>query len=180
MKTFVFILLFITSSLCSADNKCALSTEDITLVTPTFQDVSNTFWQDDKEERETIKRLYINYKDGSVAVIEHRFCSMYNFKVAYYEKDRSKLSTPDAIHNKIKALFAYSANQDSPLQEAIETMTKELSTKNFTPNKDIITSYDDTNEKHQRAEYSLRYFPIEHPSLHKAALIIYMGIGGMH
>lgn len=180
MKTFAFILLFITSSLCSADYKCALSTEDITLVTPTSQDIVNTFWQDDKDEYETIKRLYVTYTDGSLAIIEHKLCAMYNFEVAYYTKNQDTLSSTEAIQKQMNLLFSYSANQNAPLNEAIASITKKLNEKDFNTENAITASFYGANEKLQKAEYKLSYLPIEDSSLNEAALFLYMGIGGMH
>lgn len=184
MKIVYLILLIALSASCSAgtaDNgKCSITTKSLNLTTPKSADIVNSFWQDDEDGDETIKRLAIIYKDGSVAMIEHKYCSMYNFEVAYYVKDKDNINTTDAISETLNSLFAYAALKDNSQKSAIHAMTQRLKEKNFNPDNSIGTGYDQSNESNQNTEYSISYLPIEDSSLHEAALFVYMGIGGMH
>lgn len=181
MKILYLALLITLSASCSADNgKCSITTKSLNLTTPKSADIVNSFWQNDEDGEETIKRLAVIYKDGSVAMIEHKYCSMYNFEAAYYVKDKSNVNTTDAIRETLNSLFAYAALKDNSQKNAIHAMTQRLKEKNFNPDNSIGTGHDQSNESNQNTEYSISYLPIEDSSLHEAALFVYMGIGGMH
>jgi hypothetical protein len=184
MKLLYLTLLITLSASCSAgtaDNgKCSITTKSLNLTTPKSANIVNSFWQDDEDGEETIKRLTINYKDGSIAMIEHKYCSMYNFEVAYYVKDKGSVKTTDAISETLNSLFAYAALTDNSQKSAIQAMTQRLKEKKFNPDNSVSTGYDQSNESNQKSEYSISYLPIEDSSLHEAALFVYMGIGGMH
>jgi hypothetical protein len=184
MKTLYLTLLIILSASCSAgtadNSKCSITTKSLKLPPPKSADIVNSFWQDDIDGEETIKRLTINYKDGSVAMIEHKYCSMYNFEVAYYVKDKNKVNTTDAISEILNSVFAYAEFKDNSQKNAINAMIQRLKEKKFTPDSNISTSYDQSNDSNQNTEYSISYLPIEDSSLHEAAVFVYMGIGGMH
>lgn len=179
MKILAFIFIVAVSSACHA-KRCEILTKSLKFPTPKSNDIANTFWQDDKDGHETIKRLQITYKDGSVAVLEHKFCSMYNFEVAYYVTDRKALSTTESIQKKAKYFFTYASIQGGAQQEAIETMIQNLSEKKFTTEKEATTGYDGSHPQYGRAEYSIAYYPLGAISIHEAAFSFYMGLGGMH
>ncbi|WP_323814136.1 hypothetical protein [Cellvibrio sp. NN19] len=180
MKYLIFILSLVAASSCFAERKCEYTTKKLSFPNPTSAEVDNIFWQDAEDGYETIKRLYISYKDGSTAVIEHKFCSMYNFQIAYYTKDKESLKQPDQVYRKMKSLFGYASIKDDTLRDAIEVFNKNLVEEEYDYEKEFFTNHDDSNEKSQGAEFQLEYLPIEGPALHEAALFIYMGIGGMH
>lgn len=180
MKPLFFIAFVAFSSLCCADYKCEISTKNLSFPTPKSNDIANTFWQDDKDGHETIKRLHITYKDGSVAVLEHKFCSMYNFEVAYYVAERGALNTTESIQEKAKYFLTYASIQGGDQQEAIETMAQNLSKKKFTTENEATTGYDGSHPQYGRAEYVIDYYPLGAASIHEAAISFYMGLGGMH
>lgn len=179
MKKILFLIFFLSSA-SEANEKCAYLATNLKFIAPDSQDIAKTFWQDSKDGYETVKRLYITYKDGSTAVIEHKFCSMYNFEVAYYVQDKSKLAAIETIQKKANALLSYSALKDSSQQEALTAIAKNLNERNFNPDKDISTGYSGYNENYGDTEYAVSYLPIENSSLHQAALFVYVGMGGMH
>ena len=180
MKKFCFILLLITTPLCFADYECEYTTNKLNFITPNSSDIVNTFWQNDKNGYETIKRLYITYTDGSTAVIEHKFCTVYNFEVAYYTSSRNRLPSTAAIEKKMKLFFTYASLQDGSQQESITTMIEALNKKKFTPEKSIAIGHRGFDPEHGDAEYSIHYQPLGDVAIHKAALTIYMGLGVMH
>lgn len=180
MKILACILLIITSQLCHAEYKCNFLTKNLTFTTPKSDDIANTFWQDDKDGHETIKRLYITYKDGSLAVLEHRYCSVYNFEAAYYFGDKSKLANTKEFQKRAKLFFSYASVSDSSQQEAIATMIKELNEKEFDKEKNADAGYNGFDPQHGDTEYNIDYFPLDEVSVHEAALFVYMGLGVMH
>lgn len=180
MKNFFVIYLACFASLSYADKDCDISSKNLKFKTPKSNDIANTFWQDDKDGYETIKRLHITYKDGSIAVLEHKFCSMYNFEVAYYAADRETVKNTDLIKNKAQYFFTYASIQGGDQQEAIVTMTNNLDEKKFNTEKEASTGYDGSHPQYGRAEYIIDYHPLDSASIHEAAITFYMGLGGMH
>lgn len=184
MRIITTLLLTAITISCHAENnanhKCILTDKKINLITPTTKDIANSFWQKDIDGYESIDRLYINYKNGSVAIIEHKYCSMYNFEIAYYSKEKNNFSNIQNLTKTVQNLFMLSAFSDKKTQSSITAMIGKLEEKDYNSETSVFTAYDDSTEDSKRAEYSISYVPIEDSSLHKAALFIYMGIGGEH
>lgn len=180
MKNVAFIFLTSFASLSYADNDCDISTKSLIFKTPKSNDIANSFWQDDKNGYETIKRLHITYKDGSIAVLEHKFCSMYNFEVAYYAADREAVKNTDLLQKKAEYYFSYASIQGGDQQEAIDTMAKNLDRKKFNPEKQAAIGYTGHHPQYGNSEYSIDYHPLDGASIHEAAITFYMGLGGMH
>ena len=180
MKLLTLAILIITSSICYADPKCQVTAETLTFVTPKSSDITNTFWQDDKEGLEAVKRLHISYNDGSTAIIKHRFCSIYSFEVAYYVENRKNLTSIETLRSKLKTFIGYAAHADSTRQDAIKIMIDELNENGFDPSEIIGVSYNGFDPSYGDTGYDFMYFPIEHSSLHRAAIFVEIGIGGMH
>lgn len=182
MRLVISLLLAAITISCHAEKNstCEFTSKNVKLVTPKGENIANSFWQKDVDGYEAIDRLYVNYKNGSVAVIEHKYCSMYNFEVAYYSNDKSEFSDIANLEKTLKGLVSAAAFSDKKIQSSITAMISRLEEKKFTANRPAATAYDDSTENSKRAEYSISYTPIEDSSLHKAALFVYMGIGGEH
>lgn len=182
MKNLVFILLLATSGHCFASQECIFETKKLTFETPKSHDIVNTFWQDDrdKDSDESIKRLFISYKDGSFAILEHKYCLMYNFEAAYYLADKSKLSSIKAIQAKTEQLLAYASIKDSNQHESIGELISTLNGKKFNAERNITSSAYGFIPAYGDSEYSINYFPLGDVSVHQAAFFVYMGIGGTH
>lgn len=182
MKLVFLFLLVILTSACQADEKvkndCVFTHENLNLSTPKGLDLDQAFWQKDLDGSEKIDRITMLFKDGSVAVIEHKYCSMYNFEVAYYTDNQAKFSDTKKLNATLKNLYSLSAIQDKSLDVAINTMTNRLQEKGYSEEQAIGTGYDSSTEKNQKVEFSLSYQPLDDSSIHKAALFIYMGVGG--
>ena len=106
MKLVFSLLLAILTSACQADEKvksdCAFTHENLNLSTPKSVDLDQAFWQKDSDNSEKIDRLTMLFKDGSVAVIEHKYCSMYNFEAAYYTDNQAKFSDTEKLTETLK------------------------------------------------------------------------------
>lgn len=184
MKRLIPLALAIASASCHAegisDNQCGYNKNSVKLITPTADNIANSFWEKDVDGNESIDRLFVNYKNGSMAVFEHKYCSMYNFEVAYYSRDPSEFSDVASLEKLAIEIFHSAAFSDSKTQQAITTMIKKMKDKKFDPSEASATAYDSSTDDSKRAEYILSYLPIEDSSIHKGALFIYMGIGGEH
>lgn len=184
MKLIISIFLFALTAACHAEkgsgHTCVLTADNINLATPESDDIANTFWQKDKEGYESVARIHIAYKNGSMAVIEHKYCSMYNFEIAYYTSSKNELSDTETLAKTLKTFLAYSAIQDDGIYSAISAMSKRLDEKGFDANHAIAIAHNNSTKDNKGVEYSVSYTPIEDSSLHKAALFFYMGVGGEH
>lgn len=184
IKTIAAFFLAITSVLCCAEEsshqKCSYAKEDMKLVTPKDNNIVNSYWVNDVDGYETVDRLFVNYKNGSTAVIEHKYCSMYNFEVAYYSRDSSEFSNPASLEKTASALFELAAFSDNKTRNALQLLIKKLREKKFSYLEASSATYESSTEDSKRLESTLSYLPIEDSSLHKSALFIYMGIGGEH
>ena len=184
MKLLTSLLLLTLTAACHAEKSrtptCSLRIENLNFVTPTSDNIESTFWQKDVDGYESINRLHIAYKDGSVAVVEHKYCLMYNFEIAYYASTTNELSDGKKLSEILKSFFNYSAVQDTSIQNAVSAIIKRFEEKGFDADSALATAHDDSTQDNKRAEYSVSYMPIEDSSLHRAALFIYMGIGGEH
>ena len=184
MRKIITLLIFSLTMSCNAEknngHKCEFVGESLQLLTPESSDIANSFWQQDVDGYEAIDRLHINYKNGSVAVIEHKYCSMYNFEVAYYSKSTSEFLDVASLKKTLSKLFKAAAIADESTNRAVMAMSNRLEEKGFSPDQAIATAFDDSTKNNKRAEYSISYLPLEDSSLHKAAVFVYMGIGGEH
>lgn len=182
LLTSVLLLTFIVT--CRAEkgstDTCSLTGDNLNFFTPTSDNIANIFWQEDVDGYESLNRLHIVYKNGSVAVVEHKYCSMYNFEIAYYAREKSEFSDVPQLKKLLEELLGYAAIKDARTQAAISVMVKQLENKGFDADSALATAHDDSTQDNKRAEYSLSYLPIEGSSLHNAALFIYIGIGGEH
>lgn len=184
MKSLVSFLLLTLAVACHAEtdgtHECPLTSKKLSFITPTSDNIANAFWQTGTDGYESVDRLHIVYKNGSVAVVEHKYCSMYNLEIAYYANKMDEFSDIKRFEETLKHFFTYSAIQDADGQKAISAMTKRFIEKGFRADSALTTGYEGSTQDNKRAEYSLSYVPVEDSSIHKAALFIYMGIGGEH
>jgi hypothetical protein len=184
MRLLISLLLLTLTAACHAEkgstHTCSLTSDTLNFVTPTSDSIANTFWQKDVDGYESINRLHIMYKDGSVAVVEHKYCLMYNVEIAYYASTANELSDSKKLSEALKSFFNYSAVQDTSIQNAVSAIIKRFEEKGFDADSALATAHDDSTQDNKRAEYSVSYMPIEDSSLHRAALFIYIGIGGEH
>jgi hypothetical protein len=180
MKIFITGLLITSSTLCSAKQKCSIKSTDLNFVTPKADNIANTYWQDDKEDGESVKRLHITYKDGSTAVIKHKFCSEYKFEAVYYMEEQEQTNSTEKIKTSLILFLSYVAHKDSSQKEAIKTMIAELDKYTFVPNEVFGATYNGHDQAYGDTGYSILYSPINYSSIYSSAISVEMGIGGIH
>jgi len=182
MKILAAIVLLAITVSCHAEknvtNDCNYKKVNLKLTTPQEENIAHSYWQTDTDGYESIDRLFVIYKNGSVAIIEHKYCSMYNFEVAFYSREATEFSDAISFEKTFRNLFSLAAFSDRKTRKSISTMIKQMNENNFDSSGTMSASSDASTEDSKRAELSLSYNPLEDSSLHKAALFIYMGIGG--
>lgn len=180
MKIFIAGLLITCSTLCSAEQKCSIKSTDLNFFTPKADNIANTYWQYDKEDGESVKRLHITYKDGSTAVIKHKFCSEYKFEAVYYMEERAQTNSTDKIKTSLTTFLSYVAHKDSTQKEAIKTMFAELDKYTFAPDEVFGATYNGHDPAYGDTGYSILYSPMNYSSIYSSAISVEMGIGGIH
>jgi hypothetical protein len=184
MKIILSFLFLSLTVACHAEknsqHECQFGPSNIELTTPKADNIINSSWVKDSDGYESIDRLYVNYKDGSVAIIEHKYCSMYNFEIAYYARDKSSFADAEKIAATLGTLLSYSAIKDDTIGSALTDIKEKLKGKKFNSSQAVTADVNESNSDNQQVEYSVSYLPLEDSSLHKAALFFYMGIGGEH
>src|SRR5690606_26806479 len=170
MKSLVSFLLLTLAVACHAEtdgtHECPLTSKKLSFITPTSDNIANAFWQTGTDGYESVDRLHIVYKNGSVAVVEHKYCSMYNFEIAYYVNKVDELSGIKELEKTLKRFFTYSAIQDVDIQKAISAMTMRFTEKGFNADGALTTGYEGSTQDNKKAEYSLGYVPVEDSSIH--------------
>ncbi len=180
MKSLTFTLFLTISASVYAGEKCSISAKDLNFTTPKSEKIANTFWQEDQEAGEAVKRLFIAYIDGSSAVIKHRFCDTYKFEAAYYMEDQNRTVSTDDIKNKLTELLPYIAHKDDMQKKAVNSMLAELAEQQFDQGEILGAAYNGHESVYGDTSYSILYFPINYSSLHSAAIYMDVGIGGIH
>ncbi len=180
MKIFITGLLITCSTLCSAEQKCSIKSTDLNFVTPKADNIANTYWQNDKGDGESVKRLHITYKDDSTAVIKHKFCSEYKFEAVYYMEERAQTNSTDKIKTSLTTFLSYVAHKDSTQKEAIKTMMAELDKYTFVPDEAIGATYNGHDSVYGDTSYSILYSPLNYSAIYSAAISVEVGIGGIH
>ncbi|MES2675416.1 MAG: hypothetical protein V4660_14335 [Pseudomonadota bacterium] len=93
MKIILIALALLTSSCFAAEkpatsttNSCSFTKESLKFSALKDPAIINSYWQhtQDPETEEFVDRLFIAYRNGDSAVIEHKYCLIYNFKASYY------------------------------------------------------------------------------------------------
>jgi hypothetical protein len=180
MKIFITGFLITCSTLCSATQKCSIKSTDLNFITPKADNIANTYWQDNKEDGESIKRLYITYKDGSTAVIKHKFCSEYKFEAVYYREEQEQTNSTEKIKTSLTTFLSYVAHKDNMQKKAIKTMMAELDKYTFVPDEAIGATYNGHDSVYGDASYSILYSPLNYSAIYSAAISVKVGIGGIH
>lgn len=182
MKLLLPIVFIFSVSACNAEtsakNSCQFSKNNINLTTPKSPEIINTHWQESNEGNETVNRLYLSYVDGSMAVIEHKYCSMYNYEVAYYSANKNSASTIESMANRLTELLSYAALKAELSEPPQNTIKEKLKDKGFEKDSEISFGFHSSDSKNQLVEYSFSYAPNEQSSIHRNSTFIYMGIGG--
>lgn len=180
MKHFITGLLIICSAICNAEQQCSIKSTDLNFVTPKADSITNTYWQDDKENGESVKRLFITYKDGSTAVIKHTFCSEYKFEAVYYMEEQEQTNSTEKIKTSLTTFLSYVAHKDNMQKKAIKTMMAELDKYTFVPDEVIGATYNGHESVYGDTSYSILYSPLNYSAIYSAAISVEVGIGGIH
>ncbi|VAW60916.1 hypothetical protein MNBD_GAMMA11-427, partial [hydrothermal vent metagenome] len=105
----IIILLSFTSNLYAnkGKNYCEYKKGFVAHKQITDKNVSSYHWDEriSSESNEQITTLYLTYKNGDTAIIEHKYCIMYNFEVSYLVADPDFSNSQKNIGKLMAQLF---------------------------------------------------------------------------
>lgn len=134
----------------------------------------------DPDSDEYVTTHKIRYKNGNKAIIEHKFCEMYNYELNYFIADNKFKTTPKNIGKLVNKIYQQSTavkiHFKIPLNIAI---TDKLTHSGFSQSKlfDFELSVPDSGN--QNIEQAISYTVIKKPSSkYKSKINYYLGVGG--
>lgn len=182
---FVSILMILPLGCFAESPKCALSEDTVKPISSQKDDtVAVSFWESGRDKRsdEQLKTLHIVYKNGDHAVIQHKYCSMYNFEVTYFRNRQNDDFDEIAIGKITTALYEqYSAKRPKFTQALKEMISSSLKEGGFDKKKDVRAGLPEESASYEdaRVEYSIRYKSLNRSSsIYSSVTTLYIGIGG--
>lgn len=191
MKKFIVAILFLSFPLAGiADiSDCKFPADMVKRQAPRGEtDVATHDWSAgiNKDSDEPIKTLRVFYKNGDIAVIQHYYCIVYNFKISYLRNSQATALDAVAIADTIAGLYSqyYSAPKKvkfkKPLKEIILATLKQHK---FDVDKDFDFGLPDHDMDYPNEflSASLKYKTLDpFGSAYSSAVIFYLGIGQPH
>lgn len=190
MKKLLFALsaslvLLASLSVSAGETRCAIQADAIKQRPPqNAADIVHHFWKTGRDSRsdEHLKTLYLFFKNGDLAVIEHKFCSMYNFEIAYFRSEQADGLDRSGLAKIIGGLYenyvSKKAKFKRPLPDIISGALKE---KGFDGNKNLSAGLAEGEAEYpnERVEYSVGFTSLSPgSSIYSSVTTFYMGIGG--
>lgn len=185
-KILLLSILMILPLGCYAEpSKCALSEDTVKQTASQNADnVAVTFWESGRDKRsgEQLKTLHIVYKNGDHAVIQHKYCSMYNFEVTYFRSRQNDDFDEIAVGKITASLYEqYSAKKPKFTQALGEIISSSLKNGGFDKKNDVRIGLPEESASYEdaRVEYSIRYKSLyRSSSIYSSVTTLYIGIGG--
>ncbi|MBL4608033.1 MAG: hypothetical protein JKY01_09430 [Pseudomonadales bacterium] len=152
--------------------------------TPESSDILTAKWISDvaPDSNEFRKTLFILYKNGDTATIEHKYCSIYNFEISYMAKDEQE-KTLEHFSAVIQQL-TQSAYFDLEFNPSVKLIIQQTLSKTFNKSKpqSIGLPYSKAESStNESVEYSVSYTPLgDIGSSYSYIVNFYVGVGGMH
>lgn len=174
-------ILILFSIGCTAEESCQFKNSFVKEDIPKNEKVSMSYWQTgkDRDSEETVKRLYLVYKNGDMAVIEHKYCEMYNFELSYFSDRYSNVESTKKIGELISSHMIFSAIQPSFNKNLGLIIMRKLEEKGFKTDKDLsVILPDDDVTFDEHVEYGMSYHP-KMEGIISSGLNFYMSIGGL-
>lgn len=189
MKLILAAFVFFIATSCNAKdastqpvaNNCQYTRANLAIKAPADSSVVNSYWQKDtdKDSQESIDRLHLVFTDGSSAVIEYKYCSMYNFSVVYYARSVDAIDNEKKVAAIVDRLVGYSpvkVSFNKPFRQIVESALKSKGY-NGQAKLQAYLSPDDVDTS-DGIEYKISYSPLEERGVAEGVVGFYMGIGG--
>ena len=185
------LLLVLLASLASlpciaAEPKCAYPNQTVKqLAVQNTTDIVHYIWDTgrDKRSNEHLKTLRLLFKNGDYAVIQHKYCSMYNFEVAYFRNGQLDNLDEASIGKIVGSLYdAYAAKKATFKRPLADIVASSLRERGFGNDKDVRIGLPEGGAEYPNevVEYSIRYRSLyRNTNTYSGVATFYIGIGGL-
>jgi hypothetical protein len=171
MRYILLTLLLIFSSTLFATNSqnaCEYKKGLVTHTKIADKNINSYYWNErlSSESNEQITTLHIIYKNGDIATIEHKYCTMYNFEVSYLVADPDFSNSQENISKLMAQYFNHYAIKKVKFTPSLETILK---------NKMDDFSYSGNDN----VELFIEQQSLKESSTYTHLITFYIGIGGI-
>jgi len=167
--TTLALLLILSNMACAQNsvNSCEYSKGYVPQKAINNDNIKSYSWHERTASRgsETITSLNINYLNGDFAIIEHRYCSMYNFKISYFVADRKRLPTKTEAANLVNRFFTDHSMKKITFKPSFEKVLAEN-----------LEDYEISINENLETSLTITKFDGGHP--YRRIINLYVGIGG--
>jgi hypothetical protein len=185
-KLLLLITAFSIPLACFAESdKCAYPENSVREVPPGKSDaVVSYVWNTGKDKRsdETLKTLRILFKNGDHAVIQHKYCNMYNIEVVYLRNSQASYLDEKSIAKIVAGLFEqHSVLKVKFSKPLVKIVSSALKNGGFDVDKDMSIGLPESEAEYEnsRVEYSIDYKTLdEFSSVYSGVIKFYVGVGG--
>ena len=185
-KMLITVLILVATSACAESGSDCTYGDDFIKQEVAKDEASVAFYRwetgHDRRSNERLKTLHIVYKNGDYAVVQHKYCSMYNFEVAYFRSKQADYLDSDSAGKLVADLYSRHAGKQvtltSPLAGIVSAALKE---EGFDGEKDISVGLPEGEVDYDESvEYSIGYQSLDDISdIYTGAVTFYLGVGGM-
>ena len=163
MKKLLTLIVMMIPMGCAADNTaCKYDESFIKEVMPNNKDILKSYWKKgiDPDSSEYTARLYLILKNGDIAVLEHKYCDMYNFELTYLVDKNTNGLTKDSIGNLVKEYANLSQIKPSYKIKLNQIVSSELLKNKFQSDSALSIGLPvDQIKYNDNVEYGLSYQP---------------------
>jgi hypothetical protein len=181
----IVILILVPLGFAQGQSSCVFPGSFVKQTLPVhLSEISAYNWEVGKDKRsdEFLKTLRILYKNGDHAVIQHKYCSMYNIEVVYLRNSQSSYLDEKSIAKTVAGLFEqYSVLKVKFSRPLADIVSSSLKSGGFDVDKDISIGLPENQAEYQnnRVEYSIDYKTLdEFSSVYSSVIKFYVGVGG--
>lgn len=159
----VTLLALTACSLSQADpskGDCRFERSALNINVPNKNEIAATNKIMNMEGREYVDTLYLNYKNGDVAIIEHKYCSLYNFTVSYISDDAQPVKNISDLFSIVRDQLTNAAIIDASTAKAVNDLEETLKQINPNFSESFGRGTDEPSEKYQWTSYGVDFTPL--------------------
>jgi len=185
MKIIIMLSVVVLSHYVIADEpaeQCKYNKASITEINAEQTNVVSSEWaySRDPDSDEHVKTNYLRLNNGDLVVIEHKYCSMYNFEFNYFVARSNRTINPSMISNVVKQLVKSNAKIfPESADKMAQAVKSSLLSQKFNKDKRYSQGIEPVISRTRNVEMSYTYTPYENIGTIFAAVInFYLGVDG--
>lgn len=185
-KPFTLLVLTVSLNCAAADPQCDNPADTVKQSSPqNSATIARHFWESGRDSRSKghLKTLYLFFKNGDYAVIQHRYCTTYNFNIAYFRSGQTdKLKAVDIAKTLSDLYESYAAKKATFKRPLTNLITTSLTESGFDGDKNISMGLPSGGAEYpnEHVDYSVSYTSLYmSTSIYSSVSTFYLGIGGL-